>query len=863
MKRKLICVILVFCLLLGVMPAVELTVGATASTMDISEEFLTLLKGYEGFRPKPYWDYSQYSIGYGSYCPPNMVEYYTQNPLTEAQATEMLVKELQSHINQVRNFLSKNSITVNQHQFDALVSFTYNCGGAWTRDYEGYFHKAVLSGDVGNALIYGMCLWSSAGGDYILISRRMSEANMYINGVYERGYPSNFKYVFLDGAGGTPRYKIHGYDANLAGAVVTDFKSVPTGLDAEGNVVEYEFEGWYTAREGGTKVEVLDDSLQPGAVLYARWKLPEGETVVIPEAETGVKIKVTVTDDDVNIRSGPGTYYESLGQVDAGTELTITLTGTSRGMLFGRFDGGWISLQYTNYNEAIAAALPRWGTVTADAVNIRSSAGTSGSIVGQKNTGDEVQILEWTHSGDLMWGRTTEGWICLQYVRWSPEDYHGAAVSATLGSLPDKTRYILGEPELDLTGGTLNVTFTDGTVLPLPMNKMEVTGFDTSAIGTNTLTVTYGEFSVTFEVSVTKATVVFKNYDGTVVTSGEYAYGETVIIPDAPVGPSDENGESRFLGWDREVEVCTGDTEYTAVFQKMGTVVFKNYDGTVISTKEYAYGETVIPPETPTRPAEENSFYRFVGWDKEITACAGNAEYTAVYQQMGTVVFKNYDGSVISTMDYAIGDEVAVPEDPERPAGENSFYRFAGWNKEVTACTGNAEYSAVFHEMGTVVFKNYDGTVLSSADYIIGEAVTAPEVPQRPAEENSFYRFAGWDKEVTSCAGNVAYTAVFHQMATIVFKNYDGTVLSKKDYILGAEVEKPKAAAKPADDAGSYRFIGWDKPVRTCAGHAEYTAVYELVGDFGKDGTVNEEDAIYLLWHIFFPEDHPLYFGEQ
>ena len=35
------------------------------------------------------------------------------------------------------------------------------------------------------------------------------------------------------------------------------------------------------------------------------------------------------------------------------------------------------------------------------------------------------------------------------------------------------------------------------------------------------------------------------------------------------------------------------------------TVVFKNYDGTVLSTAKYHYGDTVEEPSAPTKPSDE------------------------------------------------------------------------------------------------------------------------------------------------------------------------------------------------------------------------------------------------------------------
>ena len=67
-------------------------------------------------------------------------------------------------------------------------------------------------------------------------------------------------------------------------------------------------------------------------------------------------------------------------------------------------------------------------------------------------------------------------------------------------------------------------------------------------------------------------------------------------------------------------------------------------DGTVISEKEYLFGDTVEIPEAPTKPADGNGYYIFTGWDKEIvTTCDGNAVYIAQFEQKELVGDLNGD----------------------------------------------------------------------------------------------------------------------------------------------------------------------------------------------------------------------------
>ena len=136
------------------------------------------------------------------------------------------------------------------------------------------------------------------------------------------------------------------------------------------------------------------------------------------------------------------------------------------------------------------------------------------------------------------------------------------------------------------------------------------------------------------EGSVRTGTVVFKNWDGTVISSKEYNIGDVVTAPANPTRPSDSKYNYYFAGWDKAVVNCNGDAIYTATYTTSAityTVTFKNYDGTVISTGTYSYGDAVSVPANPTRAADTEYTYTFTGWTPTVTACQGNQTYTAVY----------------------------------------------------------------------------------------------------------------------------------------------------------------------------------------------------------------------------------------
>lgn len=79
--------------------------------------------------------------------------------------------------------------------------------------------------------------------------------------------------------------------------------------------------------------------------------------------------------------------------------------------------------------------------------------------------------------------------------------------SIEVKTLPTKTSYLEGKETLDLSGGVIKITCGDGGKVEIPMTDEMVSGFDNSQPGTNTLTVTYANASVTFDVTITAKTL--------------------------------------------------------------------------------------------------------------------------------------------------------------------------------------------------------------------------------------------------------------------------------------------------------------------------------------------------------------------
>ena len=346
------------------------------------------------------------------------------------------------------------------------------------------------------------------------------------------------------------------------------------------------------------------------------------------------------------------------------------------------------------------------------------------------------------------------------------------------------------------------------------------------------------EYTPEFTSTYIEYSVVFKNYDNSVISSKTYHYGDTIVEPATPNKPADNVYSYTFAGWDKTIQTCNGNTEYKATYTQVYidyTVEFKDSDGTMLSSNTYHYGDDVVVPTNPTKAADSTYTYSFKAWDKEVINCNGNATYTATYNQTYieyTIIFKNYDGTELSNDTYHYGDIVVAPSNPTKASDNTYSYTFNGWNSEIVNCNGNATYTATYSQdyiNYTIKFVNYDGSEISTITCHYGDAVVEPTTPTKDADNTYTYTFNGWDSDIVNCNGNVTYTATYSQEYinyTVKFVNDDGSEISTATYHYGDEIVEPSAPTKASDGNYTYTFAGWDSEVVNCNGDKTYTATY-------------------------------------
>lgn len=245
-------------------------ISGSYKTMTSSQELVDMIKLMEGFSATAYWDYSQYTIGFGTKAASS------NQVVTVEEAEVMLKSALTSYEKEVNNYCKKIGKQPTQNQFDALVSFTYNVGSSWMSS--SRLNTWLRNPTTEMELVNAMGQWVRADGKilYALVQRRMREAIMFNKGVYIAppasgsasiyNIQSNLQYV---SNGALPYYSSviyqYGYSTSTRnegdGNAVAYYRIGDTYSDLAEHIptrTGYTFNGWKITRINNNKTSIGD-----------------------------------------------------------------------------------------------------------------------------------------------------------------------------------------------------------------------------------------------------------------------------------------------------------------------------------------------------------------------------------------------------------------------------------------------------------------------------------------------------------------------------------------------------------------------------------------------------------------------------
>ena len=532
----------------------------------------------------------------------------------------------------------------------------------------------------------------------------------------------------------------------------------------------YTFDGWYTEKEGGTKVTPETTVTEiANHTLYAHWN-PDSYTVTLNTNGGTIADGADVT-----------TYTYGIGAT-LPTEEQMTKTGYT---FVGWYD-----------NEKFS--------------------GTPVTAISATATGDKTYYAKWTiNSYTVTWdvdGVTTE----VEYE-------YGAEIKRP--QEPSKEGYTFAgwTPAVDATMPDHDVTYT----AQWTVNQYTITFNTDGGNAINSITQDYGtevtapadpiktgytfagwdkeipatmpaeNVTITATWTINQYTITFDTDGGSAVDAITQNYGTDVTAPAAPT----KTGYT-FAGWDREIpdtmpaENVTIKAKWTV---NQYTITFDTDGGSAIDPITQDYATAVTDPANPTKEG-----YTFAGWDKEIpdTMPAENVTIKANWTvNQYTITFETDGGSAVDAITQDYGTAVTAPAAPTKEG-----YTFVGWNMEVPA-TMPAENVTIEAQWTvnqyTITFDTDGGSDVAAITQDYGTAVTTPAAPTKTG-----YTFAGWDMEIPANmpAKDVTITAKWTvNIYNVTLMDGDSVVETVK-YTYGIATVLPTASEMTKE---GYTFAGW------------------------------------------------------
>lgn len=154
-------------------PADPKTPPTPSSPVDIPTDLVDYVISKEGFHPTPYWDYAQYTNGYGTEASSSTER------ISRATARSRLENDLNTRREAVIRYASENNYNWNDDQINAMTSFVYNGGLGWLSQVTNNGTRSDTE------IASSMRLYNKAGGETLpgLVSRRNEESAWFAQGI--------------------------------------------------------------------------------------------------------------------------------------------------------------------------------------------------------------------------------------------------------------------------------------------------------------------------------------------------------------------------------------------------------------------------------------------------------------------------------------------------------------------------------------------------------------------------------------------------------------------------------------------------------------------------------------------------------
>ncbi len=227
---------------------------------------------------------------------------------------------------------------------------------------------------------------------------------------------------------------------------------------------------------------------------------------------------------------------------------------------------------------------------------------------------------------------------------------------------------------------------------------------------------------------------------------------------------------------------------------------------------------------SPTfRPADEKFEYIFKGWDKDLTAIAGDTDVRPVYDEIArtynvTFIVNNVAAKVVSV---PYGGAVEAPDAEDistyLPHINGKKVTFSGWSataEELSSITEDTEVVALWSTEDIyfeVTFNYGDGQTTTQTVRYGEDAVPPTYGLDKPDDLGVDHVFVGWDNNYCFVTEDRVINAVYDDhTAWYRVDFYVDNVVYCRYYVEGGEASPmPADPVKPSDETNNYTFDKW------------------------------------------------------
>jgi uncharacterized repeat protein (TIGR02543 family) len=307
-------------------------------------------------------------------------------------------------------------------------------------------------------------------------------------------------------------------------------------------------------------------------------------------------------------------------------------------------------------------------------------------------------------------------------------------------------------------------------------------------------------------------TITYYDRDYEIISTELVNYNNSGTYPSAPLVVGYE-----FLGWDKSVDIITGDTDVLALYEIVVLeVVFRTIEGSVYDIQYIDYGSDASDPGTPLVTG-----YTFTGWDIDFTNVIEDLNITPVYSQNSySVKFYDYLGTLIEEQAILYGEDAIDPYLSQSEELDRTGYDFVGWSESLDNVSGDLLCDQIYEVITFEVrFVDDNGLVFDTQTINYGEDAYEPLVPFKEG-----YTFTGWDTVFTEVNNDLFVSATYS------INSYSVSFYDMESVLIETVVVDYHHDAVPpvAPSVTGFSFTGWHISPERIESDLDVYAIYEI-----------------------------------